>query len=377
MCVASHNFGQIATYGVNNLSFFSRWSRKVVIGDINNSPDIIGKFERLPKLNFLGQTEDHLHNTVVKDREGGVPSMSHSDLSNSVTTTIRYDTNKVYVALVVGDGDNVLYMKGTRADWMRERQTHCKLSFLVEKKKRCFPLSWTISSHLANIAPDVLRWYIEQAASSKLQMDDLIASLDTFILPPSGHLYSYPGMMPDDVQDNFIQETEQDALLLNTTGVVDWEWFTYWSATEANFYPKYAKKGIIRGIFTVNVPYLFPTDRFFPGTFFKIIEPPEGYEGKPVVMFKPREWRGTPREQTQCRNESADSTKDYLSPAELSKEIESYPKGTVAYIYLTSDGGLSFTDIADMAKLLPDHVELVSTETATAFALLSKTMLRA
>ena len=26
--------------------------------------------------------------------------------------------------------------------------------------------------------------------------------------------YSYPGMMPDDVQDNFIEETEQDALLL-------------------------------------------------------------------------------------------------------------------------------------------------------------------
>jgi hypothetical protein len=274
---------------------------------------------------------------------------------------------------IVGDGDNIQYMKGTRVDWMKERQNYCKLSFLVEKQRRCFPLSWTMSSHLANIAPDILRWYIAQSSSSKYYNDDSTTSLDTFILPPSGHLYSYPGMMPGDVQDNFILETEMDALLLNSTGVVDWEWFTSWSSTEANFYPKYAKRGIIRGIFTVNVPFLFPTDRFYPGSFFKVIKPPIGYEGgKPVVMFRPREWRGTPTTQKKDTSKvNTEASKDYLSPAELAEEIGAYPKGTVTYIYLTSDGGLDFYDIAEMAKLIPDHVELVSTEMATALALFS------
>jgi len=335
-CVASRNFGHIATFGVNNLSFFSRWSAEVVQGEINNSPDIIGK------------VENSLHNV-------------YSNASN--TSSVSYDMSKVYVALVIGDGDNVFFMKGHRTDWMKERQNHCDVSLTIEKKKRCFPLSWTISSHLAKIAPDVLRWYIAQASSLEI---------DTFLLPPSGHLYSYPGMMPDDVHDNFIKETEQDALLLNTTGVVDWEWFTDWKNTEANFYPKYATRGIIRGIFPINVPYLFPTGIFLPAMFFKVIKPPVGYEGKPVVVFKPREWRGTPREQTNCGEQSTVVTlKECLSSAQLAEEIGSYPKGTVAYIYLTTDGGLSFNDIVEMVNLLPDHVELVDTESATAFALLS------
>jgi len=46
----------------------------------------------------------------------------------------------------------------------------------------------------------------------------------------------------------------------------------------------------------------------------------------------------------------------------------------VAYIYLTSDGGLSFNDIAQLAKIVPDHVNLVNTEMATSLALFSHSM---
>lgn len=356
MCVASHNFGQIATHGVNNLSFFSRWSNKVVKGEINTSNQMKG----------AGLSMD------VKDTASSKSSDELRLESGSFTgLSAAYDKNKTYVALVVGDGDNILYMKGTRADWMRERKDHCIQSSQADMRRRCFPLSWTISSHLANIAPDILRWYVEQASlSSNSGGEDFTAAIDTFVLPPSGHLYAYPGLMPDDVQDKFIEETEMDAEILNISTTVDWEWFTSWSSTEANFYPKYTKRGIIRGIFTVNVPYVFPTDRFLPTSFFKVIHPPEGSEGNPVVMFKPREWRGSPEEQKSCNK----VTEDYLSPAELANEIGAYPRGTVAYIYLTSDGGLSFNDISQLAKMVPDHVNLVNTETATSLALFSHRM---
>ena len=35
-----------------------------------------------------------------------------------------------------------------------------------------------------------------------------------FSLPPSGHTYSYPGMMPDPMQSSFVQSTNTDCDLL-------------------------------------------------------------------------------------------------------------------------------------------------------------------
>ena len=61
----------------------------MVQGEINNSPDIIGK------------VENSLHNV-------------YSNASN--TSSVSYDMSKVYVALVIGDGDNVFFMKGHRTD---------------------------------------------------------------------------------------------------------------------------------------------------------------------------------------------------------------------------------------------------------------------
>ena len=48
-----------------------------------------------------------------------------------------------------------------------------------------------MSPHLIHLAPDWLHWYYRQAN---------ISGPDVFALPPSGHLYAYPGMMPADMQ---------------------------------------------------------------------------------------------------------------------------------------------------------------------------------
>ena len=64
-------------------------------------------------------------------------------------------------------------------------------------------------------------------------------------MPPSGHLYAYPGMMNDDsVQNAFVERTQQDCLLLSSTGSVHWEWFYGWKAAFDNYFPKYGISGM-------------------------------------------------------------------------------------------------------------------------------------
>jgi hypothetical protein len=76
---------------------------------------------------------------------------------------------------------------------------------------------------------------------------------DYFVLPPSGDLYSYPGQMPSNVQASFVTNTELDCTLYNTSGTVHWEWFGTWTRAIDNFMPQYAKNGIVKSIFPVNV----------------------------------------------------------------------------------------------------------------------------
>ena len=49
-----------------------------------------------------------------------------------------------------------------------------------------YPLSWSISPHLLYLAPDWLHWYYQLANQT---------GHDVFVLPPSGHLYAYPGTL--------------------------------------------------------------------------------------------------------------------------------------------------------------------------------------
>lgn len=123
--------------------------------------------------------------------------------------------------------------------------------------------------------------------------------------------------------------------------------------------PKYAAaNSSIRGIFPVNVPYLFPTFTWWPeDQFFEVLT---NADGGNVALFRPREWRGV----------TDDSDVHLLSPQAMAAEIGGYPKGTVTSIYMTSDGGLTLDNsFLALLPLLPPYVTLVSTDTAAKLAI--------
>lgn len=303
LCSDSRNMGAIPTE-VNNLSFFSTRREPITSpGEIRqNEPELVG-----------------------------------------------YDPTQTYVAFIVGDGDNINFMMETRAEWIRQRAAACR-----EGEDSCPPLTWSISPHLARIAPDVLKWYYEMSHATKK---------DYFMLPPSGHLYAYPSSLEDStMQDGFVAATEADARLFGTGSTVHWEFFHKWRHAENLFLPKYAKMdGAVKGVFPVNVPYMLPTGTWKPNQFFKVIS---GQDNGKTVLFRPREWRGI------HNNGGFMSREFYLGPENMAKELDAYPRGTVTGIYMTSDGGLNLNNsVMELVKILPDHVRLVSADAAVQLAL--------
>ena len=258
---------------------------------------------------------------------------------------ITYDPTHTYVAFVVGDGDNIGYMTTTRREWFRQRLATCQSGTAP-----CPPLTWTISPHLTRLAPDLLRWYYDKSHQT---------GHDYFALPPSGHLYAYPSSLAANVQDRFVAATEADACILGVNGTVHWDWLGTWHDAENHFLPKYARQGgPIRGVFPVNVPYLLPTFTWWPGNqFFEVLT---GADGGRTALFRPREWRGV----------GNDGDTHLLSPQRMADEIAGYPRGTVTWVYLTSDGGLTLENsFLALAQLLPSYVQLVSTDTAARLAI--------
>jgi len=256
---------------------------------------------------------------------------------------VSYDPSRTYVAFVVGDGDNIGYITDARHDWFRQRLATCASG-------PCPPLTWTISPHLPRIAPDLLRWYYAQSHQT---------GSDYFALPPSGHLYAYPTSLAPDAQERFVDATEVDACILGITGTVHWDWTGTWRDAESSFLPRYARAGgPVRGVFPVNVPYLVSAFPWWPtNQFFEVLT---GQDGGRVVVFRPREWRGV----------SDDSSPFTLSPARMAAEIGAYPPGTVTWVYMTSDGGLTLENSFEaLASMLPPTVQLVSTDTAALLAL--------
>lgn len=304
-CLDSRNMGAIPT-SIANLSFFS--SRR---------PSII-------KANQLAQNSPE---------------------------DITYDPNKTYVAFVIGDGDNVRYIMTTRKDWMLQRLEMCE-----NPDNECPPLSWSISPHLHDLAPDVLEWYYKMAHQT---------GKDYFILPPSGHFYAYPTSLNEEAQNRFVTETEKDARLLGIHSVVHWDWLDTWHQAEDHFLPKYANgSGDIFGVFTINVPFMFPNFDWWPDDqFFKVLT---GNNGGEVAVFRPRSWRGVDNREGGLGDEAL----SYLSPDKMAEELDGYPPGTIAWVYMTSDGGLTLENsLMELVKILPSHVQLVSADTAARLAL--------
>ncbi|CAB9531840.1 expressed unknown protein (Partial), partial [Seminavis robusta] len=121
-CVKNHNMGGVCTDWATGLSF---WSRKAPI---------------------------------------------QKPLVQPYTPPQVYNDSTTYIALVVGDGDNVGMMKTRNLDWTRKRVSYCRNATMPHN---CFPISWTISPHLLHFAPDIVQYYFGQNTTQ-----------DFFLLPP-------------------------------------------------------------------------------------------------------------------------------------------------------------------------------------------------
>ena len=197
-CVQEHNLGQSATSGVPNLSYFS--SRNRIRAPLPQNP------------------------TPLASRP--------------------FSASKTYIAFVIGDGDNVAFMRGSRATWMEQRLAHCR-----NDSSSCFPLLWSASPQLLHLAPDWLRWFYNISYQTEH---------DYFVLPPSGDTYSYPSQMQPAQQAEFVANTERDCVLMNTSASVSWEFFSWWPTALKDYFPRYSQNGIVRSFISVNVPYMIP-----------------------------------------------------------------------------------------------------------------------
>ena len=301
-CSSLKNMGQIASGGFNNLSYFS-----------------------------------------IK------PPITEPMVQKNAEVTTTFDPEKVYMAFIIGDGDNLDFVKGSRKAWMDARIKYCASQ--EANGKACQPLLWSLSPHLINKAPDMMQWYYDAAKQT---------GADFFVLPPSGHLYSYPGSFSDDAQEGFVKSTEEDCKIMATSGSVTWEWFYKWRPALKHYLPRYDVNKITKAFYGVNVPFSLPAfpcinDFCQAKNKFTIV-------GEDTVFFHQREWRGT-SEQGGFLN------KPYLlSSKDMAAEINGYKNGTVGAIYTTSDGGFSAEDLYEMLTYLDDRVEIVNTETLTAMA---------
>lgn len=276
------------------------------------------------------------------------PITDPRELDRNPPEDVTYDASQTYVAFVVGDGDNVQYILDARSRWLRDRLTECE-----RDPRLCAPITWSISPHLSRLAPDVLEWYFARTRET---------GHDYFALPPSGYLYSYPASLDPGVQDAFVHETEAAATILGTSSTVHWEWFTTWQQAEGEFLPRYARGGVIRGIFPVNVPYMLPTFTGWKAN--QTVKLLSDADGAKVALFRPREWRGVDG------SGSGIVAPFYLRPEDMAQELGGYPRGSVAYVYMTSDGGLDLANsISALIPLLPSHVRLVSADAAARLAL--------
>jgi len=308
-CIAQHNMGQVASSGINNFSFFNR-REAIVTGD-----ELIG---------YLGSLQK-----------------TRSDIAEG---KLIYDPSITYMTFIIGDGDNIAFMKGGRRGWMKERVATCQET---DTGDCSFPLAFSMSPHLPYLAPDWLRWYYQQINTT---------GSDVIVLPPSGHLYSYPGMMDHETQARFANSTNRDCQILSSRGTVHWEWFYSWATTFETYFPKYVgHSSCINAFFATNVPYNFPTNVLW-NDHYKVV-------GEEIVVFKPREWRGTNKD-----GAPPFSDKNYLTEAEMAAEINGYPLGSVSHLYLTSDGGMNLPTLYTMVAMLGEHVKVVNHEELTEMA---------
>lgn len=343
-CISSSGEQPVLSSIVNN----GRWTTPVPVWGYNSSWLYAGYLYEaqtncLPTRNMGAVAAEARNLSFFSTRRP--PIRRSSELPLTPPQQVTFDPSKKYIAFVIGDGDNIQFVMSSRRQWLADRTASCAAS-----PSTCAPLTWSISPHLAENAPDVLEWYAETSR---------VTGNDWFILPPSGHLYAYPSLMNDADQRRFIAQTEADARILATHTVVQFDENGSWDDAENVFIPKYAHAGSqIRGVVPINAPYVFPPfPNWAPSEFYRVLR---GDDGSPVVVWKQREWRGVDDSDTEF----------FVSPQNMANEIAAYPDGTVLVIYTTSDGGLSLANSFDaLIPLLPANVQLVSSDAAAELAI--------
>ena len=291
-CTKARDMGQVATVGVSGLSFLS-----------------------------------------------GAPPVSQPLAQTSAPREV-FDSNKTFVSLVIGDGDNIQFLKTTRLSWFLKRLAACASP---NETAACFPLAWTLSPRLLTDAPDMARWFFARALETRS---------DFFVLPPSGALYSYPSLMSAADQAAFVAQTEAAALLMNASASVAWEVMGTWLNAIAAYFPRYAARGVVRALLALSVPYVAPILEFADGEFFKVLGGGANGSATPAVLFRPFEWRGT--------DGSALLPPFTLNRTAMAAFVGAWPRGSVAHIYLTSDGGCQLEDFEALVSLLAPHVKVVA-----------------
>jgi hypothetical protein len=159
--------------------------------------------------------------------------------------------------------------------------------------------------------------------------------------------------MSDEAQAEFVRLSEGDAELMNTTGIVGWEVATTWLDAFKQYFPQYTANNIVNTIFALNVPYLVPIITAAFSDTYQVVN-------NNLVVFAPQSWRGTDERQDKPY---------FYSVARKAQEINSFPKGSISYLYLTSDGGFQISDVFALVGQLEDHVVVVDSRQLAGLAL--------
>ena len=157
-------------------------------------------------------------------------------------------------------------------------------------------------------------------------------------------------MASERARHEFVRLTEQDALAHDTDTLVAWEVAGTWVNALEQYFPRYRANRVIRSVLAMNVPYVVPPFSL-PGldTSYRL------FSG--LAVFQPIIWRGT------------DGRDDFhLSTDDLASRINGLERGSLRFIYTSSDGGFELRDVHDLMRKLEGHVEVVSSKSMATLA---------
>ena len=111
----------------------------------------------------------------------GAPAVTRP-LAQTAAPRRIFNASRTYVTFVVGDGDNIAFVKTSRLDSFRRRLAACgaNASGAAAAPASCYPLAWTLSPRLLRVAPDIARWFFANALTTRAE---LITFVSQWLIP--------------------------------------------------------------------------------------------------------------------------------------------------------------------------------------------------